>query len=134
NQSLSPDVYARLLKSRVVLQTIARDTFQVQEIGGKRMTFYDLFNIHDESPIRREDKGVKVLSNVVTVGVAKLTGVVEIAVATKWRSVSLGIADQLINGVNDYNERTRQTQASAERKFVEGRLTVAGADLREAED
>ena len=134
NQSLSPDVYARLLKSRVVLQTIARDTFQVQEMGGKRMTFYDLFNIHDESPIRREDMGVKVLSNVVTVGVAKLTGVVEIAVATKWRSVSLGIADQLINGVNDYNERTRQTQASAERKFVEGRLTVAGTDLRDAED
>ena len=134
NQSLSPELYARLLKSRVVLQTIARDTFQVQEMGGKRISFLDLFEIKDESPLRREDKGVKVLSNLVTVGVSKPTGVVELAVATKWRSVSLGIAEQLINGVNDYNERTRQSQASAERKFVEGRLAIASADLRDAED
>src|SRR5690349_5015922 len=134
NQSLSPEVYARLLKSRVVLQTIARDTFQVQEMGGKRVTFLDLFDIRDASEIRREDKGVKLLGNIVTVGVAKTTGVVEISVATKWRSVSLAIANELINGVNDYNERTRQSQASAERKFVEGRLAIAAADLRDAED
>jgi uncharacterized protein involved in exopolysaccharide biosynthesis len=39
-----------------------------------------------------------------------------------------------VNGVNAYNERTSQGQAAAERKFVEGRLAVAGADLRDAED
>ena len=39
-----------------------------------------------------------------------------------------------MKGVDDFNQRTRQGQAAVERKFVEGRLTVARAALREAED
>lgn len=134
NQSLSPEVYARLLKSRVLLQSIAQDTFAIQEARGRPRPFLDLFEIQGGNAAERLDKGVRLLNKIVVVDVAKPTGVVEIAVSTKWRSVSLAIADDIINGVNAYNERTRQSQASAERKFVEGRLTVAATDLRDAED
>src|SRR6188474_2498814 len=37
NQTLSPEVYAKLIKSRVLLLEIARDTFAVQEMGGRRI-------------------------------------------------------------------------------------------------
>lgn len=70
----------------------------------------------------------------VTVWTVKTTGVVAFSVATKWRSVSLEIATALINGVKDYNQRTRQEQAAAERKFVEGRLALAASELRAAEE
>jgi hypothetical protein len=73
------------------------------------------------------------LRSMVSVSVARTTGVVEVGVSSKWRSVSLAIARALIDHVNDYNRRTRQQQASSERKFVESRLTVANSDLREAE-
>jgi uncharacterized protein involved in exopolysaccharide biosynthesis len=66
--------------------------------------------------------------------VTKATGVVELSVATEWPSVSPALATALLNGVNDYNQRTRQGQAAAERKFVEERLAVASADLRQAEN
>ena len=134
NQSLSPEVYAKLLKSRVLLVAIARDTFAVQELGGRRVPLLDVFEVGEGTAAQREERGVKLLNKMVAAAVAKPTGVVEFTVSTKWRSVSLAIANELINGVNAYNERTRQDQAAAERKFVEGRLAIAGSDLRSAED
>jgi uncharacterized protein involved in exopolysaccharide biosynthesis len=133
-QSLSPDFYAKLLKSRVLLGQIARDTFVVQELGGRRMPFLDVFKIRGGLSKQREERGIALLRSIVTVSVTKATGVVELSVATRWPSVSLAIVTDLVNGVNDYNQRTRQSQAAAERKFVEGRLVVAGAELRAAED
>jgi uncharacterized protein involved in exopolysaccharide biosynthesis len=134
SQSLSPDFYSKLLTSRVLLLPIARDTFAVQELGGKRVSFADLFEIQGETIARREEKGVARLREIISVSIAKSTGVVELSVGTKWRSVSLAIATELIDGVNKYNERMRQSQAGAERQFVEGRLIVAGSELRAAED
>lgn len=134
NQSLSPEVYAKLLKSRVLLVAVARDTFPVAELGGRRVPLLDVFEVGEGTAARREERGVKLLDKMVTAAVAKPTGLVEFTVSTKWRSVSLAIANDLINGVNAYNERTRQDQAAAERKFVEGRLAIAGTDLRDAEN
>ena len=59
---------------------------------------------------------------------------VEFSVATKWPSVSVAIANAVVVGINDFNQRLRQEQAGAERKFVEARLGVAGSDLRASED
>jgi uncharacterized protein involved in exopolysaccharide biosynthesis len=133
-QSLSPDFYAKLLKSRVLLAPIARDTFAVQEMGQRRVPFLDLFKISDGSPKQREERGMMLLKSMVVVSVVKSSGVVELAVATRWPSVSLAIVTSLVIGVNEYNQRTRQSQAAAERKFVEGRVAVANAELRAAED
>jgi tyrosine-protein kinase Etk/Wzc len=48
--------------------------------------------------------------------------------------VSIGIVQALVTGVNEFNQNSRQSQASAERKFVEGRMAIANAELRAAED
>lgn len=132
--SLSPEFYASLLKSRVLLLPIVRDTFIVREMNGKRLPFADLFEIKGDSREIREDNAVRSLQRMISVSVSKNTGVVQFFVPTRWRSVSLAIADSLVQGVNDYNERTRQGQAASERKFVEGRLAVATSELRAAED
>jgi uncharacterized protein involved in exopolysaccharide biosynthesis len=134
NQSSSPDFYSELLKSRVLLAQIARDTFVVQEQSGRRVAFLDLFEIKQGPPKLREDQGETLLRRIVSSRVVKTTGVVEVSVETPWPSVSLAIITDLVDGVTNYNQRTRQGQAAAERKFIEGRLTMASADLREAED
>lgn len=134
NQSESPAFYVRLLGSRVLLEPITRDTFVVQEMGGRRVAFLDLFNIQGATPTVREEEGVSLLQEIVTASVNPAGGTVEVSAATVWRSVSLAIVTALVNGVNEFNQRTRQGQAAAERRFVEGRLAVASADLRAAED
>jgi uncharacterized protein involved in exopolysaccharide biosynthesis len=134
SQTLSPDFYLSLLQSRVLLLTIARDTIEVAEMGGRRIPVLDLFQISPGPAERREERGVRALQSVVAPSVAKATGVISVDVSTKWRSVSLAIVTRLLEGVNDYNEQTRQGRAISERKFVEATLVQATRELREAEN
>ena len=134
NQSVSPEFYASLLRSRVLLLPVARDTIAVAELGGKRIAFVDLFELKGSSQGSREDKALELLKRMVVPSVTRATAVVDVSVDTKWRSVSLQIVTRLIDGVNDFNQRTRRGQASSERKFVGDRLSEATAELRVAED
>jgi uncharacterized protein involved in exopolysaccharide biosynthesis len=134
SQSLSPEFYVKLLKSRELLRAVARDTLVVQEMGGRRVPFLDLFDVKGKTQTRREEEGVRILMTKVNASSAKTTGVVDFSVATKWPSVSVAIATAIVDGLNEFNQRIRREQAGAERKFVEGRLNLAGADLRAAED
>ena len=133
-QQQSPEYYARLLKSRTLLSSVVRDTVPVAELGGRRVPLLELFEIKATDPALREDLGVEQLTKMIATSVSKPTGIVELTAQTKWRSVSLAIVTSLVDRVNDFNQRSRQSQAGAERKFVEGRLAMADSDLRAAED
>lgn len=135
NASQSTDFYQRLLRSRVLLRPIVRDTFVVAEEGGRRAALLDLLKIDASlSRERREELGVGALSEILGVGANKATNIVDLSVVTRWRSVSQAIAERLVAGVNDFNRRARQVQAATEREFIEGRLALAGTELRAAED
>lgn len=134
SQSLTPDFYLRLIKSRELLGLVARDTLTVPELGGKRIAVEDLLKIEPGTPAVREEAAIGTLSLLVGASSSKATGVVEFGVATEWPSVSRAIAARLLEGVNEFNQRTRRDQAAAERKFVEARVGVAGTELRTAED
>jgi uncharacterized protein involved in exopolysaccharide biosynthesis len=134
NQAQSPDFYLRLIRSRVLLERIARDTFVVAEMGGKRLPFAELFEVEGASPQVREEESVALLNKIVRPSVVKLTGIIEVVAVTPWPSVSKAIVTELIRGVDDFNQGTRRAQAAAERQFVEGRLALANSDLRAAED
>lgn len=134
NQALSPDFYVNLLRSRVVLLPIARDTLTVAELGGRRVAVLDLFQIPSGPVERREERAIKQLQSITSPSVSKATGVVEVTVTSQWRSVSLAIAAGLLQGINAYNERTRLGRAISERKFVEGRLSLATKELQDAEN
>jgi uncharacterized protein involved in exopolysaccharide biosynthesis len=134
SQALSPDYYAKLLKSNALLRPVAADSFIVPELGRHKVAFADLLEIKSPNALERQDKLVLRLTQMINTSVSKATGIIDVTVDTKWRSVSIEIAQALIDGVNDFNQRTRQEQAGAERRFVEGQLTTATQDLRTAED
>lgn len=128
----SADFYSKLLRSPVLLREIVRDSFTV---GGEKQAFLDLFEVAPESgPQHREEAAVRQLQNLINISVDKTTHIVEFSVVTPWPSVSLAIAHALVNGVNEFNQRSQQGQAAAERKFLEGRLEIANRELRAAED
>ncbi len=134
NPSASPEFYSRLLGSRTLLLPIVRDSLVMPEMGGRRIAVLDLFEVPGDSRERREEQGVALLQGLVEVSVTKTTGVMELSVGTKWRSASLAIVTKLVDGISEYNQGVRQSQAAAERKFIEGRLALAGGDLRAAEE
>jgi tyrosine-protein kinase Etk/Wzc len=131
---VSPDFYSTLLKSRVLLERVARDTITVPERGNARLSMNDLLDVSKGTPAEREVETIKRLDDIVQTSVVKATGIVRLSVVTKWPSVSYEIARTLVDGVDLFNRRTRQGKAAAERAFIEDRLSAATADLRGAED
>ncbi len=134
NQSLSPDFYSQLLRSRVLLEPIARGSFVVEEMGHRSVPFLTLFKVNGGSKASRVEEGVRELSAMIVPTVMKTTGVVQVSIATEWPSVSLAIVKALLNGVTTYNQQTRQGLAADEERFVQARLLEATSELRASED
>jgi uncharacterized protein involved in exopolysaccharide biosynthesis len=71
--------------------------------------------------------------SVVVVTVDRPTGIVRLRVKTKNRQLSALVARRLLDLVNDFNLRRRQTQAGAEREFTLKRTQAALDSLRVSE-
>lgn len=132
--SNSAEFYSALLRSPVLLREVVSKPMTVAEEGNRRVMLADLFQIEGEDARFREELAVRRLRSMVNTSVDKTTNIVEFSVATQWPSVSHQIAASLVDGVNAFNQRSRQSQAAAERSFLEERLDVANAELRAAED
>jgi len=133
NLSQSPQFYADLLHSRQLLSGVAKDSIITPEIGTKRLAIIDLF-ANQKNNAQRQAHAVKRLSNAIGADVSRTTGVVSFSVSTPWPSASFTISQRILQAVNDFDLRTRKTQAVEERRFVESRLEVAREDLRLAEN
>jgi hypothetical protein len=132
--SWGPPIYVELLRSRALLESIALDTITVSEEKGRRITVMELVRADAPTQAQRLDLAVRALSGFVTATEDKKIGAVRLTVTTKWPSVSLWLADRLLRGVNEFNLKTRKSQATAERQFVESRAGEAELALKSAED
>lgn len=129
-----PPIYVELLKTRELLEPIAADTLVVPEENGRRMAIADLFRVKPAAPPPRLERTVRALRKKLTVEEDKKIGGVKLTVTTRWPSVSFGIANRLVSGVNQFNLESRKTQAGAERRFVEAQAIEAERILRDAEN
>jgi uncharacterized protein involved in exopolysaccharide biosynthesis len=131
----TPDFYADLLTSRHLLRRVADTQYTVSEPGGGRTgTLAELLEIEASSPVLQRERTVDELrDNVGAVSSAK-TGLVEVHVRAPAPDLASQVLARMLDLVGDFNLRTRQSQARAERQFVEKRLGEVERELREAED
>ncbi|MDZ4257991.1 MAG: GNVR domain-containing protein [Gemmatimonadales bacterium] len=132
----SPQLYADLLVTRGVLSPIATGSFHVDHDESSQMPLSAFLKVRgDDSAVVIDETLQSLREDVISTSVAsRTTGVVTVRVRTKSRYVSLGIADRLLIGLNNFNLITRQSQAREERRFTEARLAEAQVELRTAED
>src|SRR5262249_17265357 len=116
------------------LAPLALDTFTVADHSPPHAKLADLLEVDAPDSARRVDMTVAALQGLEVTNVSSKTGVVQLAVGTRWQSLSLAIVQRLVSSVNDFNLRTRQGQAGDERRFTENRLAEAKTTLRAAED
>lgn len=130
-----PPIYVELLRSRDLLEPIARDTLTVLEEGRRKIAVMDLLGV-DPSTVseKRIEEAVRALMQVISASEDRKLGAVKLSVATRWPSVSFAVAERLVSGVNTFNLQTRKSQAAAERVFAETQAGEAEAALRAAED
>jgi uncharacterized protein involved in exopolysaccharide biosynthesis len=130
-----PQLYADLLVTRAVLAPIATDSVAIGPDSTRRVPLAEFLDVGADAPAVVVEKTLRELRrNVIATALASRTGMVTTRVRTRSPYVSLHIAERLLEGLNHFNLITRQSQAREERRFTEGRLEEARAELRAAED
>ncbi len=131
----SPAFYADLLQSREILGPVVDTTYVVASAENQpRAPLSGIFGVADENPARMREKTIAALRARISVSTDRETGVISVSTQTLWPELSRSIVQNLLEHVNRFNLESRQSQATAERVFVEARLKKVEADLREAED
>ena len=138
----SPAFYGGLLDSREILSQVARSTYRLADEGtagtqvrATERSLADIIGIHEEATDAEVAKTVEWLrEDALQIRVEGETGIVHVAVETRWASLSHAIVSRMLELLEEFNRETRRSQASAERQFVEARLEEARDSLRAAED
>ena len=131
----SPAFYADLLRSRTVLEPVAQ--IPIQFAWGRESyqgTFVDLSLAQGVDSLQKLDAAVKALREAMAVSVAARTGVVRIETTTRYPALSVILTDSAIGLLNSFNVESRRSQASAQRQFLEQRLSAVSQELEDAED
>lgn len=136
----SPTFYANLLDSREILTPLVLDTFTVergiedQGRGARRGILLDFLELGDLPQPVAVQRGVEWLRGVTDPTVTPSTGVVSLTVTTPWPELSEDLARGLLERLNAFNLERLQSQAAAERRFVEDRLAEVQEDVRLIEE
>jgi uncharacterized protein involved in exopolysaccharide biosynthesis len=135
DNSQSPAFYADLLRSRTILGHVVDTDYVARENGAERRArLVEWLEVDKKpaAPIRRQ-VAIEKLGDLLQVEMSPRTGIVTFAVTTKRPELSAQIAERLLGEINRFNLESRQSQASAERRFTEGRVATVRQELREAE-
>ena len=134
NESL--DFYADLLKSREILDSVAMTSFRFAagptESDTLSGTYLDLYEINGPNLNARLTRARGRLARDISATVRRPAGVVTLRTTAKWPRLAEQVNRRLLDLVNQFNTHRRQSQAGAERRFLEGRLDTARQELDEA--
>lgn len=126
--------YADLLTTRRVLEAVADSQYAIpSENDTVRGTLADLYGVESPSTVTRRRAAAGRLREDLDVR-SSPTEIVELTVRAAHPELAEQIARRLLEQVNEFNLNTRQSQAAAERAFIEERLTATETDLLAAED
>jgi uncharacterized protein involved in exopolysaccharide biosynthesis len=130
----SVSFYMALLKSRELLSRAVTSNFVVA-VRGTDTTFKTLADIY---PLDAKGKEGRITQAIAQLGedvmvTSELSGLVSVETQAPTRSLAIQINRRMHALLNDFNLTRRQSRATAEREFVEGRMTQAQAELRDAE-
>ena len=132
----SPAFYVDLLRARAILEPVVDSQYTVVVDGRPRTAnLVELLKVPKVGqPNERRIAAVDLLRPSISANTAPRTGVIALAVTASSPTLAYQIANRLISELNHFNLVSRQSQASAERRFAEQRLAEVRAELRQAED
>jgi uncharacterized protein involved in exopolysaccharide biosynthesis len=134
--SQSPAFYADLVQSRGLLGSVVDTPFEYETEDGTKLkgTLTDFYKSKGESPALRRDAAIRRLGDDVDASTVQKTGVVDLSVTVTQPALAVQINQRLLELLNEFNLKSRQSQAGEERRFTERRLGEVRQDLRAAED
>jgi len=133
--SRSPGFYAALLVSKNVLANVVDRKYQVfTGQDSASLSLVDYLRAQGANDDRRRQAAIDKLLRKTAISVDQKAGLVRLEVQLRDPAVSRDVARAFIAEVDSFNLKSRQTQASSERRFTERRLVEARAEARQADD
>jgi uncharacterized protein involved in exopolysaccharide biosynthesis len=129
--------YAQVLKSRELLQAVLLERYPDPRGTHNPVdsaTLLDILKVRGDSLSERVHKGLKVLNGLVSTQVDRQTGIVKVSVAAGHPTLAASVANRLLDRLNEFNTKTRQSQARERRRFIEERVASVERELRQAEE
>jgi uncharacterized protein involved in exopolysaccharide biosynthesis len=131
--SLPPEYFAEVLRSRSILEATLQSKFTPGEADSAERPLLDILNIDAPSPRARLEQGARALDGMVLASVDKRTGVINLRVKSHSREIAAGVANRMVQLLNEFNLDRRQVQSREQRRFTGERTQQAQEELRTAE-
>jgi uncharacterized protein involved in exopolysaccharide biosynthesis len=132
------EFYAGLVRSRSLLSQVAVTPYAFARKPGSRDTIHttllQLYHPAGVSEAERLLNAVDILRSKTGAELDARSNIVRISVRARWPGLAEVIARRMLELINEFNLHSLQSQAGAERQFVETRLREAQYDLGMAED
>src|SRR5205807_750473 len=74
------------------------------------------------------------LNELISVRVDDQTSIVRVSVDGEYPALAAAVANRVVEYLNDFNTKKRQSQARERRKFTEARVVAADSELRSREE
>ncbi len=130
----SPQLYVNLLRSRQLLGSVVDSRFPAAGPSDSGQALLEILNPGRKPDGIRREEAIDKLASLSSVRVEPKVAMVTLSVTLKNPALARGVNERFLALVNEYNLRTRQSQAKQERRFSEQRAEAVQASLREAED
>ncbi len=135
------EFYAGLVGSRSLLTQVAMTPYVFSRRSGSsnprdtiHTTLLRLYNPGGRTEEERILNAVKILRSKTSADLDTRSNIVRISVRARWPGLAEAVARRMLDLINEFNLHSMQSQAGAERQFVENRLGEAQRDLSAAED
>jgi uncharacterized protein involved in exopolysaccharide biosynthesis len=130
----SPAFYLELINSAQLLSSLAESPFPDPANRNASRPLVEILKVKGQTPALRTTEAVLLLRRLVSPSVRPKTGVVDLVVRMPDPTLAAAVCSRVLELLNRFNLETRQSQAAAEARFIQARLTDAKAELRVAED
>lgn len=130
----SPAFYASLLTSREVLEQAAESQYEFVQRGDQvQQSLVTLYDARGGDSAAQLDAAVRLLREALRVTIDRETGIVVVSVNAQDPTLAELVLERLLLLLAEFDQRKRQSRATAERRFVEARLQEADSSLKAAE-
>jgi uncharacterized protein involved in exopolysaccharide biosynthesis len=133
----SPQFYQTLITSREILDGLIESGIEVDDQNGSELiSLYEYFDISGETTeeLIARTRQLLIDQNVISTNFGRDNGVVTVSARTNDPRLSAGILRRVLDLVSEFDLETRQSQASAERRFAQERLVQVRQEFLTAED
>ena len=126
-------LYPTIVLSEAVLKNIIYRKYRTESFPDSA-NLIQIWGIDEEKPQLAYEKAVKELREELDVSLETKTSVLTISVLTKEPQLSADIVNALAHELDVFSRTKRTSNASEQRKWIEGRLQEVNADLAHSEN